>query len=537
MLPIRSKHALTGPYWVGSVQHDAPLPPGWLPGDEVNPSTGEYKRNKPRPIVGVVDMVGKVRYGFSSRGVPQYLFHPLDPAWPPMIVGSKAPPTHNQVGIAVFDSWDSKIKWPRGALQELLGPVGSTEVELRALRKSVCIQAPKQMTVEIPDVQMPEEVWDVTMNIDPPGCRDVDDVFSWRTKDGLTEFAITIADVAALVPPGSDMDCMAKQKAQTVYEEGRILESMLPREIEEAGSLLADGVARPGLSAVWTLGPDGPKGPRWMSALVRNQHTFTYESILESPLATTLKEYLQQIVGSLSEDTHEWVEKAMLLYNTEAAVMLHTAANGLLRRHKGVSGTSNIHLQDLAVKTGCKELGFLGYAAGEYVSAEEEDVRHEGLNKEVYCHASSPLRRYADLVNQRVLKAILFTCWDTEEFAVGREEMPLLAQQLMDRSRAIKAFERGMWCLQHVSSNGVTAAEGYVIGWKPTKYPGQWRVSVYVPAWKRTVKIPLVGHVEEERFQEVATRKGWQADDIVSVRAFCNAREPRWEHRYVFSIA
>jgi exoribonuclease R len=536
MFPIRSKHALTGPYWVGSIPYDAPLPPGWLPGDEVNPITGEYKRNKPRPVVGIVDMVGKVRYGFSSRGVPQYLFHPLDPAWPPMIVGSKAAPTHNQIGVAVFDSWDSKMKWSRGALQELLGPVGNTEVEQKALQKSVCIQAPKSMTVEIPEVHMPEEIWDVTMNVDPPGCRDVDDVFSWRTRNGITEFAITIADVSALVPPGSDMDRVAKQKAQTVYEEGRILESMLPREVEEAGSLLADGVTRPGLSAVWTLGPEGPKGPRWISALVKNQYTFTYESILEHPLASTVKDYLQQIVGPLSEDSHEWVEKAMITYNTEAAILLHTAANGLLRRHRGATGTSAKSLHDMAIKTGCKELAFLGYAAGEYVSAEEEDVRHVGLSKDMYCHASSPLRRYADLVNQRVLKTILFTDWDTEVFAKGREEMPLLAQQLMDRSRAIKAFERGMWCLKHVSSNGVTSAEGFVIGWKPCRYPGQWRVSVYVPTWKRTVKISLMGNVEEGVFHEISSQRFWSSGDCVTVKAFCDAREPRWEHRYIFSI-
>jgi exoribonuclease R len=362
--------------------------------------------------------------------------------------------------------------------------------------------------------------------VDPEGCQDADDVFSWRTRGEVSEFAITIADVATLVPEGSETDMQAKQRGQTVYEEGRILASMLPKEVEVAGSLLADDVARPGLSLVWTLTPTEVSGPRWISATIRNQHTFTYDTIAESSYGPTLKGMLSRIVGPLSEDPHKWVEEAMIRYNVEAAMILSAANNGLLRRHKGLK--SGCHLQALATSTGCEDLRFLGYAAGEYVSATEEEVAHVGLGKALYCHASSPLRRYADLVNQRVLKATLFQNWDTEPYAKGREEMPTLAIALNDRSKAIKALERGVWCLQTLSTQGICSGEGIVLGWKPGRLEQHWRLAVYVPTWKRTIRVTVFG---------AEHTLSWNPGDRVCVRAFCNQKDPRWEHRYVFTVA
>ncbi len=202
MKPIRVKHALHGPWWVGDEQREGP-PPGLLHGDAWDETTGAIQRGNHGKIVGIVDLMARTRYGFSSRGVPQYLFHPADPKWPPMIVGSKAPTTENQWGVVSTKDlvWSTtKGRWPIVQLQQLLGPVGNPEIEAKALllRFLRPISGPAVWN-DTPSENLGQlETWERVFNIDPAGCRDVDDCIAWRTvAPGVHEFAVAIANVAA----------------------------------------------------------------------------------------------------------------------------------------------------------------------------------------------------------------------------------------------------------------------------------------------------------------------------------------------------
>jgi exoribonuclease R len=151
-------------------------------------------------------------------------------------------------------------------------------------------------------------------------------------------------------------------------------------------------------------------------------------------------------------------------------------------------------------------LRFLGYAAGEYIGAEETEVAHAGLGASVYCHATSPLRRYADLVNQRVLKA-LTNATDTNASA--------LAKWLNERAKEARAYERESWCLAHLSATELRSATGWIVKASETGY------RIYVPAWRRMVKVrtDYVGNM----------------GDAVEVTAFWDTRGTP-EHRFVFRI-
>ena len=70
---------------------------------------------------------------------------------------------------------------------------------------------------------MEEEAWPrlvtpgLTFNIDPEGCKDVDDVLSLeRSADGVWRLWITIADVDAYVPQNSLLDLDAAERVSTV---------------------------------------------------------------------------------------------------------------------------------------------------------------------------------------------------------------------------------------------------------------------------------------------------------------------------------
>jgi hypothetical protein len=178
----------------------------------------------------------------------------------------------------------------------------------------------------------------------------------------------------------------------------------------------------------------------------------------------------------------------------------------------------------------------LGAAAGAYAEVADvgrdakQDVGHAGLGLDLYCHASSPLRRYADLLNQRVLLGICSSASDG------------IAAELNERAAAIKAFEREMWCLQHVPADRLIEGAGWVLGWRfgcHTSAPTQ--VRIYVPAWRRVVKANVgclataAANDEGELVLENGDRV--KPGSPVTVTAFQDLREARCEARWVFGVS
>jgi exoribonuclease R len=486
----------------------------WLSGDIVNLTTGkviERRFSTHRAIVGIVDFLNRTRCGFTPRGVPLYYFHPLDASYPTMVVASKIAPTTNQFAVVALEHWDDM--WPRAGIHTLLGEVGDKRVEKRALLAKFA--SPKRGAlgeVVLPDVSSILK-YDTVINIDPSGCEDVDDVFCWKRIDDGYEFAIAIADVAEWVGEKTDIDILAFQKGETVYVDGAVVEPMLPTELSTLrASLRRDGMPRPVIGLVYTIRDGAVESMEWkaMNVVVTTAHT--YDSVYaDTDICRILCYCLSTITGQeLTSDSHKWVESAMITYNTEAAKLLRKHNVGILRSHKGKSNTEWLTLAD---KTGCAELAHMGTAKGTYVYATAEDTAHNGLGLPLYCHASSPLRRYADLVNQRYMKYIL--SGTHEPVAIP------LPSHLNARSRIVKSLERDMWFLRNLNTDAITEQTGFLIQFKETC--NTW--TVYVPVWRRTVKAKYNG-----------------ADELVSgmsvtVQAYTNLAAVSWSNRIVCTIA
>jgi exoribonuclease R len=142
---------------------------------------------------------------------------------------------------------------------------------------------------------------------------------------------------------------------------------------------------------------------------------------------------LRNIVMSLggdTADTHKWVESLMLLYNSEAAAVLKSAGAGLLRIHDAPGKEILSKMEGLGLPA--KEIA---YPAAVYATTDAVG-RHWGLQKSVYCHASSPIRRYADVLNQAVLKASL------NGYTAPENNYKKYAVLLNRSDKATKAYER-----------------------------------------------------------------------------------------------
>jgi len=475
-----------------------------LPGDSVDVVAGAVKlRNRcVQPLlVGVVELTSKYRYGFTSRNVPIYLCKPYDESYPPFLTGcSERDVSKNIVVLFQFDNWQSTAKYPRGNIVRVIGTVGDRNVELEALLyRYAPYRHKKDIKLVLPNPQKGEVIdWPNTINIDPKGCVDIDDCISWRKVDNGLQIAISIADVAAFVEEDSIIDRTAAQIGQSLYQPTNTLH-MMPAAVISAASLAAEGIVRPAVSLIFTIDTNNNiRDLRMTETMLVNRQTFDYDSIADSIHATILHQIANHIKPS--NDSHEWIETFMIFYNSEAAKILRSRGEGLLRAHEPAIANT---LPD--------DLKFLGYSAGTYILPTAAIVSHSGLGLPMYCHSTSPLRRYADLVNQRALKRAI-------RGAVTVPPDPRLAVTLNILQKSAKNHDRDVAFVMAMNSR-IGIVNAIVIDHIKTDYI---KIKLYVPDWKTIVSV---------RCESLPA-----INSPVRIEYYCDLHARAWKKRMVMKI-
>ncbi len=475
-------------------------------------------------IAGTLELASKVRYGLTSRGVPMFRFQPYDKTLSPMVVGCSARNLmyHVQAIVEPMESTSSTSTLPRGNL------IQSNVPEQDVLLTTYAYDSQKELRKEFADVVV-HTPWTppadapprvsitsgFTFHIDPLNCMDVDDAITIESKgDSSATVWIHIADVDAWVSAGSPLDLNAQKRATSFYTpNGDAIAPMLPRCLSEgaASLLVGDSYYRPAVSL--RIEWDGKQitNTSWHLTMIKCQQRYSYETAEQSKerkelqLLYTFAKYL----GAL-DDSHDVIAKLMILYNSEVGKILKEAGLGLLRRHPLPKQEKLSALQEY-IQT-YPGLSTLLFESAEYCLPFDSNTYHAGLDKNAYAYASSPLRRYADLVNQRALKAIL----------TGQAHLPVdtsLLMQLNRREKQAKAFQRDWFFSSALLSSPTTSTmKGLVLSEQNAK----GKVDVYVDAWRRTVKV---------RELEPRLKRG----QCVTISWFEDRTQPRWKERIVFS--
>jgi len=453
-------------------------------------------------LAGVVEFASKTKYGITSRGYPMYLFVPFLKSYPPMIVGSSLKTSKNHIGVAEFDSWSSTL--PRANLLRILGPCGDLKAEEEALLLTYHpYKMPKMIDLDpetndfIQRTHCPEE----TFNIDPEGCMDIDDVLSICNN----QLWITIADVAERVRQGSPVDQYAAKQGQTIYNNGKAIQPMLPYELSEYMCSLQPGEMRPGVSLILMYGYTRPyriTGIAWKLTCVKTSISYSYENFKQNAhpnVVSVVKELAEEILQESTDDPHKWIEAFMIYYNKKAAQVLSQVKQGILRKHSGVDQE--------------KWSSYTGWGVPEYLAntpAEYCDTYDQATHSKfgLYCHSTSPIRRYSDLVNQRILKSYI-----TETVRSIGDSHPI--EWLNIRQKDVKRYERDLFFL-HMLSAGISRIDAIVLEKREKKY------KLWVESWKRVIT--------------------WKSDTEVitgqqiTLNCFVNPSVRAWKERIIFRI-
>ena len=411
------------------------------------------ERGKPfstKMIPGILELASRTKYGMTSRNVPIYLFRPLNPKLSPCIVGCSKFSTTNVLALVDIPAWSSN-SLSRGHLSRILGPCGDLKSEQEGLIHQYSTGTWKNTLFKSPSVQR-DILRGITFNIDPRGCEDIDDVFTFG-DDGY--FYITISDVSEWTKANPEIYEKASRMGQTLYSNGKVVRPMLPFQKECS---LLPLQSRLGISLRCKITETGVENISFHSTQIVNNESYTYDDVGKSIYAPKLREIVRKISGLDTDDTHEWVAQCMIFYNIEVAKILQRKQEGLLRIHE----KPNVEKMERYTKYGA-DISYLAFKSAKYVHASHPNPHHWGLKTPLYCHATSPIRRFADIVNQMVLKG---------------DSVPDLDIELLNElSKNAKRYERESFFMETLLTNSRRSIEGIALN----------DHRIWVPEWKRII--------------------------------------------------
>jgi exoribonuclease R len=339
--------------------------------------------------------------------------------------------------------------------------------------------------------------------------------------------------VAALVEQNSLIDQTARKAGQSLYQDGKKPRHMLPSTVAVDYGSLSPGDKRLGISLffIYNAQENTFTNFHFKETLITNQMTYTYDTVKSSEHAGTLTTLCKALAKSEDDvtDPHTWIASLMILYNTMFAEYIQGSEGGLLRAHSAPDANRMKKLEVID-----PALRFLAMSSATYVPATTENPVHYGLDAEVYTHASSPLRRYADLHNQRVFKEIYHDSISRQPFDEA------LVTELNKKAKDAKKYERDYDFLKAIfTESDSKVLAGKVVGLK--QKDSFVRIEIWVPAWKRIIKISLAGILNADAEASVQSRDEKSSHTLaigqaVNLAFSFDSTKCKWKERMIYRL-
>ena len=321
-------------------------------------------------------------------------------------------------------------------------------------------------------------------SIDDASTTEIDDAFSVTPlESGNVRIGIHIAAPALSAHAGSEFDAAARERLSTVYFPGGKL-TMLPAAAIERYTLAA-GRECPALSLYVELN----RADEIIATETRVERVRIVENLRHDALDPVFDE------AAVKREAIDHPYGAELLRLWRWAVQLGEVRRGpygdrpeneqrqeytfrvendrvdIVPRRRGTPVDTVVSELMIFVNSAwgrtLAESGTAGIyrvQGGGKVRMSTVPAGHASLGVDQYIWASSPLRRYVDLVNQRQLIAV--ARGEAHPHGTGDERLPAIMREFDSAYDAYAEFQRSMeryWCLRWLLQEGVTTVEATVL--------------------------------------------------------------------------
>ena len=310
--PITMTRKGIGFFPIDGREEDLIIPQEWtshaLAGDIVKVElAGTYTDPRgmmpPRAAGRVTEIVSRARETFVGTLIEEagltFLRPDYKKMYVPLVVLNRGDAPLGYKVVVRLVSWDADKEYPLGEVEEVIGPVGVHDVEMRALAlgqgfssdfpPGVIAEAEalekNGRTILAAEAESPKRKdfrTAPTCTIDPFDAKDFDDALSvQKLPDGNIEVGVHIADVSFFVRPGNELDKEARERATSVYLVDRTI-PMLPHILSTDLCSLNPDQDRLAISAVFTLDSEANILSEWFGeTVIHSNKRFTYENAQE----------------------------------------------------------------------------------------------------------------------------------------------------------------------------------------------------------------------------------------------------------------
>jgi len=344
-----------------------------------------------------------------------------------------------------------------------------------------------------------EDLRDIpSMTIDGPLTQDFDDALSLYRAGNELHLGVHIADVASVIPLDSILDRTAAERASSQYLPRRQI-PMFPEGLSSNVLSLRQGCDRNAISLLARFDMAGTLlDYRFAPTVIRVEERRLYEDVNQTLEQDDLMKEMHRLTQRLRQNRmdqgamslslpeleirfHEngelimelveqetpsrsMVAECMILYNWLAARFCREHQIPVLFRSQ--AGPSE--------KLPLDEKGYLYYVFQQRrklspLSIQTEPRPHAGLGVDGYIHATSPIRRYLDLVNQRQVYQYLLgggTLYDEKQL----EEIRIAAEPTLKTLGLIKRNRLRYWVLKYLGLHRGKKWKAFVLDELKTKY-------------------------------------------------------------------
>ena len=382
---------------------------------------------------GILLLEKNKSYG-KDKGVHLYRCIPDDGRIPCFIVPHKLKATGfsklqvNRYITFKYQNWDGKH--PIGMTTESYGEVDKIQNTFEYLiRRSDCRHSTRRFCQYVHEQlkSRTENSWmedmcaahkledrtdDIVMTIDPDGCQDFDDAVGTRSPENGegTVLSVYIANVSLWMATLGAWSHLTNQ-VSTMYLPERIC-PMLPACLSNNLCSLQAGRRRIVLAMDVRIQDGCVERIEYKNAIIRVSTNYVYEeeALIQDPTYTSLLQQVQSLNWTAPyltdgvNNSHDVVAYLMLMYNHRGGCELSKHQAGIYRTLEQ-SPAAQEALDSLPADVSAF-FEVWNRGRGEYTLF-GENMHHDALNVDSYCHLSSPIRRLVDLLNQIEIQKVL----------------------------------------------------------------------------------------------------------------------------------
>jgi exoribonuclease R len=353
-------------------------------------------------IVGILYLNNNIKYGFTKKNVPYFKFKPISEKYPEFIVPSKLKNKEKYYCVIKFNKWDIKNKHPIGQIENLIGTLGNikNEIDMLLYRTNIYPRVKKIDYNKMPIIT--DEINYYTFSIDPDGCQDIDDAFHFNNKINGYEIGIHIANVARFI------NYIDVNFYSSIYLDQNQI-NMLSNDHSFNLCSLGNKEKKRSMSLILNYNLDKELVSYKFEESIVYNIAYSYkrcDEIIKSNFdeldnfnkkIKKLFNLYNQITLEKNTSSTNMVEYFMLIYNSiTASVLYKYNPNTILRTHKN---NHDLQTQESILQ---KYLNKTSQNAALY-EINPTLTRHDALDLNFYTHATSPIRRYVDILNQQNL--------------------------------------------------------------------------------------------------------------------------------------